>query len=66
MRFKGDLWIHPEDLLVGDEDGVVVIPPSLIDHVVQLCQERKETDEKTLNALKAGEGIGSAIKMFRK
>jgi regulator of RNase E activity RraA len=65
VQYKDDLWIHPGDLIVGDQDGVVVVPPSLVEQVVQLCQERKEIDEKTLGALQAGTGMGDAIRKFR-
>ncbi|KAL5042328.1 hypothetical protein BDW71DRAFT_147081 [Aspergillus fruticulosus] len=66
LQFKGDLWIHPGDMLVGDEDGVVVIPPSLMENVVELCRERWEIDLKTLEALKNGELMGPTIKRLRK
>ncbi|OAP56876.1 hypothetical protein AYL99_08988 [Fonsecaea erecta] len=66
LQFQGDLWIHPGDILAGDADGVVVVPPSLIDQVVALCQERAEIDEKTFAALRAGEEMGPTIKRLRK
>lgn len=66
LQFSGDLYINPGDILVGDEDGVVVIPKSLCEHVVQLCQERKEIDAKTLSALNSGKEMGETIKKFRK
>ncbi|CZR52339.1 uncharacterized protein PAC_02216 [Phialocephala subalpina] len=66
LQFKGDLWIHPGDILVGDHDGVVVVPPSLVDQVVALCSERKEIDDKTMTALKGGMPMGEALKKFRK
>lgn len=66
MQFKDDLWIDPGDLLVGDNDGVVVVPPSLVDQVVQLCSERKEIDAKTVAALDAGTPMGEAIARYRK
>lgn len=66
LHFKGDLWIHPGDILVGDRDGVVVVPPSLVTQVVQLCKERQEIDKKTVDALKSGMGMGDAIQKFRK
>ncbi|KAM0415719.1 hypothetical protein ACHAPT_013335 [Fusarium lateritium] len=66
LQFKDDLWINPGDVLVGDADGVVVVPPSLIHQVIGLCQERAEIDARTLEALQRGEGIGEAIKKFRK
>ncbi|KAF5006847.1 hypothetical protein FDECE_6794 [Fusarium decemcellulare] len=66
LQFKGDLWINPGDVLVGDADGVVVVPPSLMDQVIQLCHERAEIDARTMEALRNGEDIGGAIKRFRK
>lgn len=66
LQFKGDLWINPGDVLVGDEDGVVVVPPSLAEQVIELCQERLEIDEKTLAALGEGSPMGDAIRRFRK
>ncbi|CAG7971480.1 unnamed protein product [Penicillium olsonii] len=66
LQFRGDLWIHPNDIMVGDENGVVAVPPSLVEQVVQLCQERMEIDENTLAALRAGEPMGPTIKRLRK
>lgn len=47
---------------MGDENGVVVVPPTLMGQVVELCQERFEIDEKTMEALRAGEPMGPTIK----
>jgi regulator of RNase E activity RraA len=66
LQFKDDLWIHPGDILVGDQDGVVVVPPSLVDKVVALCQDRKDVDDKILDALSKGETMENAMKRFRK
>ncbi|KIW75693.1 hypothetical protein Z517_10435 [Fonsecaea pedrosoi CBS 271.37] len=66
LQFHDDLWIHPGDILAGDVDGVVVVPPSLVEQVVALCQERAEIDEKTFAALRAGKEMGPTIKRLRK
>lgn len=66
LQFKGDLWINPGDVLVGDADGVVVVPPSLMEQVIELCQQRADMDAKTMEALKAGSSMGDAMKKFRK
>ncbi len=66
LQFQGDLWIHPGDIFAGDADGAVVIPSSLMDQVIALCQERAEIDERTFAALRAGEEMGPTIKKFRK
>ncbi|KAH7123294.1 ribonuclease E inhibitor RraA/Dimethylmenaquinone methyltransferase [Dactylonectria estremocensis] len=46
LQFKGDLWINPADILVGDTEGVVAVPPSLVDKTVAFCEERAEIDAK--------------------
>ena len=66
MQFRGDLWIHPGDILVGDADGVVAVPPSLAEQVVELCRERADIDEKMFAGLRNGERMGDLIKAFRK
>lgn len=66
LQFKGDLWVYPKDILVGDENGVVVVPPSLLEQAVELCKERFEIDEKTMTALRAGDAMGPTIQRLRK
>lgn len=66
LQFDGDLWIHPGDVLVGDVDGVVVTPLSLIDKVVALCEERSEVDLRMFEELKKGAQMGPLIQHFRK
>jgi regulator of RNase E activity RraA len=66
IRDGGDLWINPGDILVGDADGVVSVPPSLIEQVVALCQERAEIDEKMFAELRNGAAMGDLIRTIRK
>ncbi|KAK9315491.1 ribonuclease E inhibitor RraA/Dimethylmenaquinone methyltransferase [Lipomyces starkeyi] len=66
VQFKDDLWIHPGDYLMGDADGVVVIPAAQVQSVVELCTERKKIDDLTFEVLQNGELIGDAIKRLRK
>lgn len=66
LQYKDDLWINPGDLMIGDEDGVVVTPQSLVEQVVALCQERAEIDEKMFIELRKGGAMGDLIKSLRK
>lgn len=66
LQFQGDLWVHPGDIIVADIDGVVVTPPSLVEQVVALCQERAEIDAKMFEGLQKGETMGHLIKTLRK
>ncbi|KAL4767784.1 ribonuclease E inhibitor RraA/Dimethylmenaquinone methyltransferase [Aspergillus nidulans var. acristatus] len=65
VDWRGDLWVHPGDVLMGDEDGVVVVPPSSMEKVVGLCREW-EIDLKTVEALRKGQLMGPTIKRLRK
>jgi regulator of RNase E activity RraA len=38
---------NPGDLILGDTDGVVVIPPTLVEEFLKLCGDRSEVDKKT-------------------
>lgn len=60
------LTINPGDLILGDADGIVVIPPGLVDQCLKLCEERFEIDEKTRKCLEAGDEMGSTIQKLRK
>ncbi|PVH83645.1 RraA-like protein [Cadophora sp. DSE1049] len=60
------LTINPGDLIMGDEDGVVVVPPGLVEQCLKLCEERWEIDEKTKEALERGEEMGPTIQRLRK
>ncbi|KAM0324784.1 hypothetical protein ACHAQA_007748 [Verticillium albo-atrum] len=65
LQFDGDLWINPGDILIGDQDGVVVTPLSLVEQVVALCQERAEMDERMFAELRRGAAMGPLMKKVR-
>ncbi len=65
MQFKDELWVHPDDVIVGDEDGVVCVPRRLVGRVVKLCVERKAQDERVLEAVMGGMGMEESLRRFR-
>lgn len=65
VQFKDELWVHPDDIIVGDEDGVVCVPKGLVREVMGLCAERGEQDERVLEAVKGGMGMGESLRRFR-
>lgn len=62
----GEVSVRTGDIVMGDADGVVVVPVEQVEKCIELCQERADIDEKTMEALKTGEEIGPTIKRLRK
>ena len=50
-----DLTVHPGDLVVGDTDGVVVVPRSRAAEVVAAAQAREAKEAGVIARLRAGE-----------
>ena len=40
----GGVLVRPGDAIVGDDDGVVVVPQSIVDEVIQIAHEREEVE----------------------
>ena len=47
--------VSPGDLIVGDDDGVVVIRPQQQDGLLALCQARIDKEARFMTAIEAGE-----------
>ena len=41
----GGVLVRPGDIVVGDDDGVVVVPQSMVHEVIQIAREREEVEE---------------------
>ena len=50
----GDITIHPGDLVVGDRDGVVVVPAGEIASTLEAAQKREAKEAQTKKDLLAG------------
>ncbi|HEX6111127.1 MAG TPA: ribonuclease activity regulator RraA [Geminicoccaceae bacterium] len=53
----GDVAVFPGDVLVGDREGVVVIPRHLADEVARDAAEQEQMESWILKEVKAGKGI---------
>jgi 4-hydroxy-4-methyl-2-oxoglutarate aldolase len=47
--------VHPGDLVVADDDGIVVVPRRSAEAALQACEARERKEEGTRARLKAGE-----------
>ncbi|KAI9151240.1 DBH-like monooxygenase protein 1 [Paramyrothecium foliicola] len=57
--------IRPGDIIMGDADGVVAVPPELAEECVNLCESRWNIDEATRRCIGEGEDIGPTIAKLR-
>ena len=53
----GDVAVFPGDILVGDAEGVVVIPRHLADEVARDAAEQEQLESWILKEVRAGKGI---------
>lgn len=51
----GEIWVFPGDLVIGDRDGVVVVPQSRIEEITEKSKAREDKESITISKLKAGE-----------
>jgi regulator of RNase E activity RraA len=50
----GEVLVHPGDLIVADEDGVICVPKKLVEIVVPKAIGKGQTESKTRDGLRAG------------
>jgi regulator of RNase E activity RraA len=53
----GDVAVFPGDVLVGDGDGVMVIPAHLADEIADECAEMESFEDFVLEEVKAGAAV---------
>lgn len=46
--------VHPGDIIIGDEDGLVVIPPQDAEQIIQLAQQQLLKEKRTLQSIEEG------------
>ncbi len=57
----GGIIVNPGDYVVGDDDGVVVIPASLVEQIVAEAEERVRKEAGQLARMQAGEQLADMI-----
>jgi RraA family protein len=50
----GGMVVHPGDIIVGDEDGVVVVPLEQAEHILRLVQEQQVREIQILESISNG------------
>jgi regulator of RNase E activity RraA len=60
----GDVTVNPGDLLVGDHDGVVVIPSAVAHEVVALAEEKVSGENLVRQKLEDGMPVREAFRTY--
>lgn len=60
----GDVQVKPGDIVVGDDDGIVVIPSHRLDEVFKLADEVGTTEDAIMAAVEGGSSITDARAKF--
>ncbi|CCO23220.1 AMP-binding protein [Maridesulfovibrio hydrothermalis] len=55
----GGVAVSPGDIVMGDNDGIVVVPQRLVEEVIHICQNKLEQEAKWFNEVESGK---SALK----
>jgi regulator of RNase E activity RraA len=60
----GDVTVNPGDLLVGDHDGVVVIPSAVAQEVIALAEEKVSGENLVRQKLEDGMPVWEAFRTY--
>jgi regulator of RNase E activity RraA len=60
----GGVLINPMDIIVGDEDGVIVIPQEKLEEVIRQALKIEKKEKKVINALHRNVSVLKAVKKY--
>jgi regulator of RNase E activity RraA len=60
----GDVLIYPNDLVLADHDGVVVVPSAIAEETLRLAEEKVSGENLVRKALAAGMPTAEAFAKF--
>jgi regulator of RNase E activity RraA len=50
----GGMVVHPGDIIVGDEDGIVAVPLAEAEALLKVCAATRQREDATLSEIRAG------------
>lgn len=61
----GDVRVTPGDVIVGDADGVVVVPSAIAERVLELARSIDQAEQRIRDATASGMRLDEARRQFR-
>jgi regulator of RNase E activity RraA len=58
----GEVQVQPNDIVVGTDDGILVIPAASAEKVLEIAQSISEAEDRIIAAVKAGSRLDEARK----
>ena len=61
----GEVHVNPNDVLIGDADGVVVIPQERVDEVLKIGKEIEAAEDNIRAEIAKGSRLDAAREKFK-
>ncbi|HEV7664930.1 MAG TPA: RraA family protein, partial [Chloroflexota bacterium] len=55
----GGIIVHPGDIVLADDDGIVVLPPARVAEIVAICLPREEAGKARQQKMREGVPLGT-------
>ena len=62
----GDIWVHPGDYIVGDTDGVVVVPAAAAEKVIALLKQYDDKESKMISIIQQEKSMLKALEIYNR
>ena len=60
----GKVHVNPDDLIIGDDSGVLVVPKEKIKEVLKISEEIEDAEEKIVESISSGLSLRDARKKY--
>lgn len=57
----GGLVVSPGDYVLGDDDGIAILPASLAERIITVAEQKRANESETLSRMQAGEQLSVLI-----
>jgi regulator of RNase E activity RraA len=61
----GGVWVRPGDVVIGDADGVIVIPQARAAEVADLAEKLEVAENQSKTFIEAGNSLVDAVKKYK-